>query len=63
MAFSGLFLRRFLGDKPGSAAPASSVSNSPDVLLEGTSPVDGATLTTSASYGQEPPNTLFVARR
>src|SRR6202000_374762 len=58
--FSGLFLRHYLGDTPGSASPVSTVSGSPDVLLEGTSPVDPAILATSANYGQEPPNTLYV---
>jgi hypothetical protein len=63
MAFSGLFLRHFMGDQPGFSGTASGLSDSPDIILEGTSPVDPSTLATPASYSQEPPNILWVGSK
>jgi hypothetical protein len=60
-SFQGLFLRHFMGDSPGAPYGNQGLSNSPDVVLNGTSPVtDPTTLTTQQSYGAFPPNTLFV---
>jgi hypothetical protein len=63
MAFSGLFLRHFMGDQPGFSGTASGLSDSPDIILEGTSPVDPPTLATPASYAQEPPDILWVGSK
>jgi hypothetical protein len=63
MAFSGLFLRHFMADQPNFSGTASGLSDSPDIILEGTSPIDGSTLTTTTSYYQEPPDILWVGSK
>jgi hypothetical protein len=60
-SFQGLFLRHYMGDSPGQAYGNQGLSNSPDIILNGTSPViDPTTLTTQASYNTYPPDTLYV---
>jgi hypothetical protein len=60
MAYSGLFLRHYMGDKPGLPASGQNMSNSPDIIIEGTKPVEPSTLETPESYATEPPDTLIV---
>jgi hypothetical protein len=60
-SFQGLFLRHFMGDSPGTPYGNQGLSDSPDIILNGTSPVmDPSTLTTAQSYTTEPPDTLYV---
>jgi hypothetical protein len=61
--FTGLFLRHFMGDSPGTPYAGQGLSDSPDVLLEGTAPVDPSTLVTAQNYVQEPPDTLWVGSK
>ncbi|HEV2789972.1 MAG TPA: hypothetical protein VGV69_01570 [Solirubrobacterales bacterium] len=60
MAYEGLFLRHFMGDEPGRSGGGQAMSNSPDIILEGTKPVEPSSLATAESYSKEPPNSLIV---
>jgi hypothetical protein len=64
MGFSGLFLRDNMGDTPGAAYDGQGWTDSPDIIVNGTQPVlDPSSLTTSASYTTEPPDTLYVGSK
>jgi hypothetical protein len=65
MANNPFFLRHFMGDKPNVPPPSNqSMSNSPDVILNGTTPVANLSeLTTQKSYETEPPDTMIVGSK
>jgi hypothetical protein len=63
MAYEGLFLRHFMGDEPGRSGGGQAMSNSPDIILEGTNPVEPSSLATAESYSKDPPNSLIVGSK
>ncbi|HEV2789816.1 MAG TPA: hypothetical protein VGV69_00780 [Solirubrobacterales bacterium] len=60
MSEDALFLRHFMGDRPGGSGAGQSMSNSPDIILTGTKPVPVGELATPKSYETEPPDTMIV---
>jgi hypothetical protein len=58
--YDGLFLRHFMGDAPGAGGAGQGMSDSPDIILPGDTPVDPAALVTPLSYGTELGDTLLV---
>lgn len=59
MAYTGLFLRHFMGQTPGGPS-SSSWTASPDIIPNGLTPADPATLVSNTGYNTEPPTNVYI---
>ena len=64
MSENPFFLRHFMGDEPGKSGAGQPMSNSPDIILNGTTPVGSLSeLETKENYEKEPPQTMIVGSK